>query len=794
MRRLLNESAVEAPGPDLQYRLVRLARGDRLGPYEIVAPLGAGAMGEVYRARDPRLDRFVAIKLLTGAVGRDARAQLRREARAAAALNHPHVCTIFEIADAGKRLFIVMEQVEGRPLSDLVSEGVPIDAVVRYGAQIADALAHAHDRGVVHRDLKSANLMVTADGRVKVLDFGIAALTGEAAAHAATRAATAPGTLSGTPAYMAPEVLKGAAADRRSDIWAIGVVLYEMVTGRRPFGGETSFEITSSILRDQPDPLERRVPAPLRAVIARCLAKDPALRYQQAGEVRAALEATATLATPAKATREPRREGTSKSRRATASRIRAIAVLPLDNLSRDPEQEYFADGITEALISAVAQIEGLRVISRASIMRFKGTTKSVPEIARELNVNGIIGGSVRRAGDRVRISAQLIDATTDAHTWSATYDRDLHDILALEREIGQAVADEIALKVEGRSRAETRAAAVDPATYSLYLQGRHAWHQLNPPALERAIDWFQQAIARDASYAPARVGLADATYFLALFESISPREAYDRGAGAAQKGLELDPTLPEAHAAVANFKFLYEWDWAGAERAYRRAIELNPHASLARWHYSTFLGNMGRPDDAVAQVAAVRDVDPLWPGIHQNLAYWSFIAGRRDESRIHHQMTWDLDANYAVALWTFGMLDLDEGRHDDALARFRRAMDLTGGAPFFASGVAVACAASDRRGEARQILDGLERRAQTNYVSRASMAWIHAALGDVDAAVQCARIGFEQRDSMMLSIATCPWWDPIRHTDAFEEIVLRMKFPGAGAPGAGRGPELRPRR
>jgi serine/threonine protein kinase len=390
-----------------------LAAGSKIGPYEIVARLGAGGMGEVYRVRDTRLARDVAIKRLVGIPDQQSRARVLAEARAAAALNHPNICTLHEIAESGDELFLVMECVEGQPLADIIGTGQPPSTVVRYGKQMAAALAHAHDRGIAHRDLKSANVMVTADGRVKVLDFGVAGRLDPVTADTATRTPTLSGSTTGTPAYMAPEALRGQPIDPRSDLWALGIVLYELLEGRRPFEGSTVFDLSSAILRDEPAPLSGRVPAPLRLIVQRCLSKESAARYQRAGEVLAALEAIETLATP-KTRSAIGRPRTSRPIR-SGTRIRSLAVLPLDNMSRKAEQEYFADGITEALIGAIAQIEGLRVISRTSSMRLRGTQKAVREIARDLNVQGIVTGSVRRAGDRVRVSAELVDAATEAH-------------------------------------------------------------------------------------------------------------------------------------------------------------------------------------------------------------------------------------------------------------------------------------------------------------------------------------------------------------------------------------------
>ncbi len=759
-----------------------LSAGTRLGPYEILSALGAGGMGEVYRARDTRLARIVAIKLLTGPVDQGARGRLLDEARAAAALNHPNICTIHEIADADDRPFIVMEHIDGPLLSEVAAGGAPIDAAIRYGTQITDALAHAHDRGVVHRDLKTANLMLTSDGRVKVLDFGIAHRFTDPAIDSATQMPTlAPGLAAGTLAYIAPEVLRGGIADRRADIWAIGVVLYELLAGRRPFGGETTFELSSAILRDALPPLPTTVPKTLRALVARCLEKDPSQRYQRAAEVRAALEMIAAGTAPEKSARQSR--ATTRAPRARkaepvgASRIRAIAVLPLDNLSRDPEQEYFADGITEALIGAVARIDGLRVISRTSIMRFKGTQKGVPEIARELNVDGIIAGSVRRVADRVRISTQLVDAAQDAQIWSATYDRDLGDILALETEIATAVAGEIALEVRRTSNSGRSAdRKVSPETYAVYLKARHLQRQFGEANLRKAVDCYEQAIARDPQYAPAHAGLADVYHWLAFFEWVEPQEAYGISGRAAARALELDPDLADAHMALGSVKFNFEWDWTAAERAFRRAIEINPNAAEVRVDYALFLGNVGRLDEAIAQDEAARDVDPLWFAPHQGLAYWSFLLGRYDDSLAHHQVALQLEPNAPHTLLTNGMLQLELSRVDEALELFRRAQSTSGGTSFFTACLAVACARSGRRSEAEQLVATIEERGKSRYISCASLCWALLALGRQDDALSSLRAAYERHDSMLCSLASFSWWDPIRDTDVFRDVFTRMNF------------------
>jgi serine/threonine-protein kinase len=522
-----------------------LTVGSRLGPYEILEPLGAGGMGEVYRAHDSRLGRDVAVKVLPASEVADesARHRLVREARTASQLNHPHICTIYEVGDADGLAYIAMERVEGRPLDVLIGpEGLSVQTVVRYGIQLADALSYAHERGVIHRDLKCANVVVTADGRVKVLDFGLAKRVMSPDQSDTTRFAhtiTEPGAVVGTPQYMAPELLKRGTADSRSDLWSLGVMLYEMASGARPFRGATAMELAAAILGEPPETLPARVPPELAAIIERCLAKDPAHRYRQAGEVRAALEDLTSAASRRESL--PSRAGSRPAVRwrrtwrwaipvvillvmgfvldvaglrtrlvpgAGRQRIRSLAVLPLANFSRDPDQDYFADSMTEELIATLAQIGALRVISRTSVMGFKGTTKKLPEIARMLGVDGIIEGSVERSGDRVRITAQLIRAAKDEHLWARSYERDLSDVLALQHEVAAAIAKEVQVHLTPQQRQKIAIAApVSPKAYDLYLRGIEAYRRWDDKSVRAAFEFLTQAIRIDSSYAPAWAAL-----------------------------------------------------------------------------------------------------------------------------------------------------------------------------------------------------------------------------------------------------------------------------------------------
>ena len=588
--------------------------GKSFAHYHILEKIGAGGMGEVYRAHDEQLNRDVALKVLPprDLADETARVRLLREARAAAGLNHPHICTIHEVGEAGGRAYIAMEYIDGSLLSAMVVQGrLPHEQALRYGVQLAEALEHAHARGVVHRDLKSANVIVTPEGRVKVLDFGLAKRLDERDVEATRSRAslTQPGAVIGTLAYMAPEQLRGEPADARSDIWALGVVLYEMVAGRRPFHGQTGYEVSSAILSRRFAPLPGDVPAALRAVIEHCLEKDPGRRYPRASEVRVALEAiqfggTTDQLLPRRA---PRRKRTVRRKR-----MQSLAVLPLTNLSRDPEQEYFADGMTEALIADLAKIRALRVISRTSVMRYKATDKSLPEIAEELNVDAVVEGSVLRAGQQVRITAQLIHAATDTHLWAESYERDLQDVLLLQSEVARTIAREIQVAVTPEEKKRLASARpVNPEAHEAYLKGRFHWYKLTRESLDTAMEYFQLALEKDPQYASAYSGIASAWAARGEIGVLPPQEAFPKAKAAARKALELDDSLPEVHVSLATIEAIYGWDWAIVEREFQRALQLNPNHAEAAFFYADFLLYVGRSEEWSSNVERALALDPL---------------------------------------------------------------------------------------------------------------------------------------------------------------------------------------
>src|SRR5262245_25495964 len=519
---------------------MQFTEGTRLGPYEVLGVLGTGGMGEVFRARDTRLERSVALKVLPADALADpiARTRLVREARLAASLNHPYICTVHDVGEADGLVYVAMEHVAGQPLLALIPrDGLPLDKVLRYGAQIAEALAHAHGHGIVHRDLKNANVILTPEGRIKVLDFGLATRLTSHDVEDVTRSAgslDAIGVISGTLPYMSPEALRGEAADPRSDVWSLGVMLYEMACGHRPFEGGSGVELSSSIRRDPMRPLPAGVPRGLAAVIEQCLDKDGGRRYRDGATLHAAIAAVQAGALPASAPQaRPRgrhvvraalavlgvvivawlaRGLWSNGRVTPASRnakIQSLAVLPLENLSGDPSQDYFADGLTEELITKLSKVTGLSVTARTSVMSFKKTERPVAEIARQLGVQAVVEGTVARSGDRVRITARLLDAEAGTSLWSERYDRAASDVLTLQGEVASAVGDAIRVNITPQERQRlSSASANDSEAYDLYLRGRFHAGRENPDDIRQAIEFFERAVAADPQFAAAHAELA----------------------------------------------------------------------------------------------------------------------------------------------------------------------------------------------------------------------------------------------------------------------------------------------
>ena len=594
--------------------------GAQVGPYRIVSPLGAGGMGEVYRAHDSKLGRDVAIKTLPAAFVRDPErlARFRREARTLASLNHPNIAAIYGIEESGDEDCLVLELVEGETLRG----PLPIERALDYARQVADALQAAHEKGFIHRDLKPTNVKVTPQGRVKVLDFGLAkAIWGRESNPDLSQSSdmTGPETLAGlvgTPSYMSPEQVRGKEVDNRTDIWAFGCLLYELLTGKRGFEGETVSDTIAAVLEHEPDwqALPAKTPAKVLNLLRQCLRKDANRRLSNIADARTTIEEVQRGPNRwVVQTRQPRRWWLLSAaavvslvaivlaanmvvlRQPIAKPIESLAVLPLENLSHDPEQEYFADGMTDDLITELAKISALRVISRRSVMHYKGTKKSIPEIARELNVDAVLEGTVTREQGRVRITAQLISTAPERHLWAEKYEGSLSEVLNLQGAIAKAVASEIQIKVTPRERTLLATARViDPAAYEAYMKGRYLWERSGEENLRKSREYFEQATEKDPSYALAWAGLAGTWSRLASWGVLSNQDASPRARAAAEKALELDNSLVQPLVTLATVKMQYEWDWAGAERLCRRAIELNPNYGDAHHVYATYLAQVGR--------------------------------------------------------------------------------------------------------------------------------------------------------------------------------------------------------
>ena len=770
--------------------------------YRIVEKLGMGGMGAVYRAHDTRLGRDVAIKVLRPGDAADEayRHRLVREARTASQLNHPHICTIHEVGEADGLVYMAMEWVEGRPLNTLVGpRGLPVDAVARYGMQMADALAYAHERRVIHRDLKPANVAVTADGRVKVLDFGIATrvpIPDEGGASQPTATRTEYGGMAGTLHYMAPELLRGAAADPRSDIWSLGVTLYEMASGARPFQGVTDVEVTAAILDRRAEPLPARVPPSLAAIIERCLAEDPGQRYRQAGEVRAALEAIAGGRRPDRVRRTPRLRpwlwapaalllllaflllGTPGMRKwlfrdAGYGRIQSLAVLPLSNFSHDPDQEYFVDGMTEELIATLAQIDAVRVISRTSVMGFKGTTRPLPEIARTLGVDAIVEGSVQRSGDQVRITAQLIRAKSDEHIWAQSYQRDLRDVLALQREVATAIANEVQVHLSPQKRQKIlTVAAVSPRAYELYLHGLESYRRFDERSDRAALEFLNRAIGVDSTYAPAWAAVGLVSLSQAQYAG-GQDEAWMRARRAVARALALDPNLGLAHSVTAQIAMHGDWNWEAAERGFRRAIELTPSLFEAHHSYSHLLMNMGRIGESFEQSQVSVALDPLSASARVHMGWHYLHAGEFNRAIQEYQASLQLDPSYAPAYEQLAWAYLLTGRFDEAEAAQRKSIDLTGSSDTL--GLSAMIAAKRGRTDSAlkmssMLIDRLNHGTPVAYEAAA----VFALLGRRDEAFQWLDRAIKDREPSVLELKQDPFLMTLRSDARFPPLLHRI--------------------
>jgi serine/threonine protein kinase len=606
-----------------------LSSGMRLGPYLILAPLGRGGMGEVFRAKDLRLDREVAVKVVPEQLAKDPDrlARFEREAKVVAALAHPNILVLYDIGQEQGVPFAVTELLEGITLrSRLAGAALPWRETLEIGAAVADGLAAAHAKGIIHRDIKPENLFVTADGRVKILDFGLARVQIPSSSELETGpyipCHTDPGTVVGTVGYMSPEQLRGLSVDARSDLFSVGCVLYELVAGRRPFQGRTEAETAAAILRDEPPllvSLASQVPLEVERVIRYCLAKEPEKRVPSARVLAVALRALLS-GSDISASLPPTILYRPKPLRRRRGTIPSLVVLPLTNTNVDPDTEYLSDGITESLINLLSQLPGLRVMARSTAFRYKGRDVDAQEVGRALKVRAVLTGQLVQRDNRLIIKMELVDVRDGSQLWGEHYNRELSDILAIEKAIAQEIADKLRLRLTGeQKRRLSRPRTENAEAYQCYLKGRHHWNKRTAEALKKSIKLFEQAIDIDPTYALAYSGVADAYLNLGGWGHVAFREAYPRAKTAATRALAIDETLAEAHVSLAMVQKEYDWDWPGAGREYERALELNPNYAVAHQWYGEYLAAVGRHPEAIAAFKRAIDLDPLSLIIHATL-------------------------------------------------------------------------------------------------------------------------------------------------------------------------------
>jgi serine/threonine-protein kinase len=733
-----------------------LSAGSRLGPYEILSAIGAGGMGEVYRARDTRLDRLVAIKVLPQglAVEQPARERFQREARAASALNHPNICTVYDVGTDPP--FIAMELLDGETLQQRLARGLlDVRSSIEIVCAIADGLDAAHTKGIVHRDIKPANIFLTMHGP-KILDFGLAkAASRPVAVDERTRPADAlltnPGLTVGTVAYMSPEQAQGKPVDARSDMFSVGLVLYEMLSGRRAFVGDTDLATLAAIVRDEPPPCD--APIEIQRVVMRCLRKAPADRFQTMADLKAAL---------AHAAERPGQQQPS------------IAVLPFADMSAAKDQEWFSDGLAEEIINALTHIPGLRVIARTSAFAFKGKQEDIRRIAEALGVAHVLEGSVRKASNRIRVTAQLITAADGSHLWSERYDRELADVFAVQDEIAQAIAAVLQVKLAGEPTAIRRHVPTLPA-YEAFLRAQHYAAKQTQDSLTRAQDCYEQAIALDPEFALAHSSLGWSWFMLAYLGLRTAHETVPLVRAAAQRALDLDPSIPEAHAVLGAVAASYDYDWTEAGRRFRLAMARDPIPSDVRRMYGIYyLMPMGRPQDAAEDLQRLVKEDPLNLWLRMVLAACLQAAGRDEEAVMQYRQLLELDQNYWFASMALGALHVSRGRLTDALACTEKAYAL---APWNPHAVGLLAAVLRRTGDVSRA-EGLLEKLGPGHVKRAhALALFYLVCEDIENAADSVERAIEERDPDVMILLHVAVSRRLRSSPRWPALARLMNLP-----------------
>ena len=793
--------------------------GQTISHYHILELLGTGGMGVVYKARDSRLDRALALKLLPENLAQQSHAleRFRREARAASALNHPGICTIYDIGEQDKRPFIAMEFIDGETLRKHIhGKALALEELLKLGIQIAEALDAAHAEGIIHRDIKPANIFVTKRGQAKVLDFGLAKLVLKGIASAdedsggeSADANSIVGMISGTPSYMSPEQIRGDDLDPRTDIFSLGLVLYEMATGRQAFAGRTGGAIIEAVLTRPPVPVRSinpDIPPRLEEIIDKALHKNRDQRYQHAADMLADLQRLkrdadsglrdrdgdaqpvfASTTSPSYSAGEPEsrtstpQSGTRRPRRVTKI-IGSLAVLPFENVSRDSENEYLSDGITGSLINILATMPKLRVMAQSTVFRYKGREIDPQAVGRELNVRAVLTGRMMQSGGSLRIGTELVDVATGAQLWGAQYDRRPGDIFVIQYEISNEISGKLRLQLTRTEKKRLiRRHTEDAEAYRLYLQGRHHWNRWTEEGFYKAIGYFQQAVEKDASYALAYTGLAESYVLLGWNSYLPPKDAFPKAKAAAITALQLDPDLGEAHTPLAAALWLYDWQWPEAQTEFKRSLELNPTYPTANHWHAEFMMTMGRHVEAIAAMKNSQELDPLSLIINVAIGWTSYMGRRNDEAIEQLLRTTELDPNYPVTYWILGQLYRNAGRYELAITAGEKAVNLSGGSPLMRAALAHTYGKSGREKEALQVLDDLTELARHIYVAPHFMAGIHIGLGESDRAIEYLEKSYEEHSHWLIYLHLDPSMDNLRKNPRFQDLLSRVGLPALAA-------------
>ena len=798
----IEEPAIEVAARLMSKDQASLFIGQQIGSYRIVSMLGAGGMGEVYLAEDATLDRKVAIKFLSVGSQTDeqSRGRLIREAQAAAKLDHPNVCAIHEVGQHERHSFIVMQYVEGETLAARIKRGpLKLNESVDFAAQIAAALSEAHSHGIIHRDIKPQNIMLTRRSQVKVLDFGLAKLeAGELGLQPEAQTQTLltqPGVIPGTVPYMSPEQLRGEPLDARTDLFSLGAVLYEMVTGRRTFGAESQAESITAILEHEPPLLPGFAGAPeeLQRIVSKCLEKDRAHRYQSAQELAIDLRKVLpgidpdNVATRSLAGR-PRSRSTQRARRrwlfvagallliavtvavllilTPARAVDSLAVLPFAVEDTDPNLDYLGEGIPERIINKLAELQGLKVIASASSFKYKGSGVDTQAVGNKLGVRAVLSGRVTRRGDNLSISAELMDVKDARHIWGEQYAVRESDLLGLEERISQTISEKLRLRLTGPEKERlSRKATVNPEAYQRYLKGRAYFSKLTPDSIQKAMDQFQQAIQKDPTYALAYAGLADCYTFTGKSAEAK---------GAVMDALRLDDSLGEAHAALGFIKWIYDWDWKGAEAEYRRGIELNPNSPFAHHRYALLLGQSRRHDEAIREARRAQEIDPVSPDISVASAQAFVLAHKYEQAEQELKRTLDMDPGFPNAFGLLALVYEGTGRYKEAVEKYQQIIEKSPNIPeiraTMRASMARVYAKWGNRVEALKILDETPRFSYVLYV----IAQIHAALGDRQHALEWLDKAYQAHDVSLLGIKTDQTFESFHQEPRFVELLRRV--------------------